>query len=106
MKKLASIAFCGLAAATFALPTAADDAKARAGANASVEGGAVLGDTGMQNAPRSGDNAGAGKRTGDAQARRDNNEDKNNEDKNAKPEKRAKRKQERDASSGASGSTY
>jgi hypothetical protein len=90
MKQLVSIAVCGLAAATFALPAAADDSKARAGANASVEGGVALGGTGVQNAPRS----------GDAQVRRDNNEDK------AKPKTRAQRKKERDASSGTSGKTY
>ncbi len=122
MQKLVSIALCSLAAAAFALPAAAADektAKNRAGANASVEGGAALGATGVQGGagvqsgaggtvkqeatdsqPRTGDNAGAGARTGDAQARRDNNDD------SAKPKDRAQTKKERDASTGTTGKTY
>jgi hypothetical protein len=95
MRKLVSIAICGLAAA-FALPaTAADEntAKARAGANASVEGGAALGGTGVSLGHGTAD---GNPRTGDTQARRDNN---TNDSKAT--EKRAKRKTERDASSGA-----
>jgi hypothetical protein len=100
MKKLVSIALCSLAAAAFALPAAAaDDAAKAAGSNASVEGGAALGgtgagiSTGTPAKPRTVDNAGADK-------------DKAGADKNTKPEKPAKRKQERDASSGASEQKY
>jgi hypothetical protein len=116
MKKLVSIALCSFAAAAFGLPALAADettAKNRAGANASVEGGAALGGTGVQSRaggtakqettdsqPRTGDNAGAGARTGDAQARRDNNDD------SAKPKDRAQTKKERDASTGTTGKTY
>jgi len=126
MQKLVSIALCSLAAAAFALPAAAADenaAKARAGANASVEGGTSLGGTGVSSGantgvnaagggtvkqettdgqPRTGENAGAGARTGDTQARRDNNADESK----TKPAKRAKRKTERDAASGATGKSY
>ena len=114
MQKLVSIALCGFAAVAFAFPAAAADektAKNRAGANASVEGGAALG--GVQSGagatvkqeatdsqPRTGDNAGAGARTGDAQARRDNNDD------SAKPKDRAQTKKERAASTGVTGKTY
>lgn len=117
MQKLVSIALCSFAAAAFALPAVAADeknAKNRAGANASVEGGAALGGTGVQSGagatvkqeatdsqPRTGDNTGAGARTGDAQARRDNNDD------SGKPAKdRAQTKKERDASTGVTGKTY
>jgi hypothetical protein len=86
-KKLSSTLLCGLAAAAFALPAAAADentARSRAGANASTEGGASLGATGVTTqpgtAPRAGDNAGAGERKGDAQAR-------HSDDDKAKPEK-------------------
>jgi hypothetical protein len=122
MKKLVSIALCSFAAAAFALPAAAADeagAKNRAGANASVEGGAALGGTGVNaqspsqsnnEQPRSGDNAGAGRRTGDAQARNDNKTEDSvqapGSERKAKPKSRAQRKDERDASSGTSGKTY
>jgi hypothetical protein len=107
MQKLVSIALCSLAAAAFALPAVAADegtAKARAGANASVEGGTSLGGTGVSSGANAGVNAaGSGtvkqETTGDAQARRDNNEDESKV-KAAKPAKRAKRKAERDAASG------
>jgi len=116
MQKLVSIALCSLAAAAFALPAAAADenaAKARAGANASVEGGTSLGGTGVSSGANAGVNAGGGgtvkqettdgqPRTGDTQARRDNNEDQSK----TKPAKRAKRKTERDASSGAASKSY
>src|SRR5436190_14935904 len=102
MQKLVSITLCSLAAAAFALPAAAADenaAKARAGANASVEGGTSLGGTGVSSGANAGVNAAGGgtvkqettdgqPRTGDTQARRDNNEDQSK----AKPAKRAKRK--------------
>jgi hypothetical protein len=50
MNKLVSMTLCSLAAAAFGLPAAAADentARAKAGANASVEGGAALGTTGV-----------------------------------------------------------
>lgn len=106
MKKLVSIALCSLAAAAFALPSAAADenaAKARAGANASVEGGTALGGTGVQSGAGGTvkqDTTDGQPRTGDAQARRDKNEDK------PKRKTRAQRKAERDTPSGASGKTY
>jgi len=118
MKKLVSIALCSVAAAAFALPAAAADeagAKNRAGANASVEGGAALGGTGINaqsdtEQPRTGDNAGAGRRTGDAQARNDNKTEDSvqapGSERKAKPKTRAQRKEERDASSGTSSKTY
>ena len=120
MQKLVSIAVCTFAAA-LAFPAAAADettAKNRAGANASVEGGTALGGTGVQGAgvqsgaggtakqeatesqPRTGDNAGAGARTGDTQARRDNEDD---SDKAAKDRAQTRK---RDASSGTTGKTY
>jgi len=119
MKKFVSIALCSVAAAAFALPVAAADeagAKNRAGSNASVEGGVALGSTGVNtqspgDQPRTGDNAGAGRRTGDAQARNDNKTEDSNvqasgSERKAKAKTRAQRKEERDASSGATGKTY
>jgi hypothetical protein len=119
MKKLVSVALCGVAAAAFALPAAAADeagAKNRAGSNASVEGGAALGSTGVNtrspgDQPRTGDNAGAGARTGDAQARNDNKTEDSSvqapgSERKAKAKTRAQRKEERDASSGVTGKTY
>ena len=115
MKRLVSIALSSLAAAAFALPAAAADeagAKNRAGSNASVEGGVALGSTGVNtqspgDQPRTGDNAGAGRRTGDAQARSDNKTDDSvAPGSEPKPKSRAQRKEERDASSGVTGKTY
>ena len=118
MKKFVSITLCSVAAAAFALPAAAADeagAKNRAGSNASVEGGAALGGTGVNtqspgDQPRTGDNAGAGRRTGDAQARSDNKTEDSvqapGSERKAKPKSRAQRKEERDASSGVTGKTY
>ena len=117
MKKFVSLALCSVAAAAFALPAAAADeagAKNRAGSNASVEGGAALGGTGVNtqspgDQPRTGDNAGAGRRTGDAQARSDNKTEDSNvqaapgSERKAKAKTRAQRKEERDASSGLTG---
>ena len=63
--------------------------------------GATVKQEATDSQPRTGDNAGAGARTGDAQARRDNNDD------SAKPAKdRAQTKKERDASTGVTGKTY
>lgn len=106
MKKLVSIALCGLAAAAFTVPAAANDAdKVRGGANASVEGGAALGGTGIDSKAGAGGTVthGAGNRTGDAQARRDNAEGKDVDQPKPKPKTRAERKQERDSASGATG---
>ena len=108
MKKFVSIALSSVAAAAFALPAAAADeagAKNRAGSNASVEGGAALGGTGV-NTQSPGDQP----RTGDAQARSDNKTEDSvqapGSERKAKPKSRAQRKEERDASSGVTGKTY
>ena len=104
------MALCGLAAAAFALPAAADDAdKNRAGANASVEGGVGLGGTGVNS------KAGAGgtvkqqgatesqPRTGDKADARPGAQAEQDENKNQR-KKRAQRKAERDAAGGTAGS--
>ena len=94
MKKLVSIAVCSFAAAAFALPAGAADDAAKARAAGTVNAPDTRSD-----GASAGDNAGAGKRTGDAQARHDNNP----EDKApAKAKPRAQRKDDRGASSGAS----
>ena len=86
MKKLVSIALCGLAAAAFTLPAAANDAdKVRSGANASVEGGTALGGTGV-----------------DAKASSQPRTDGKPDVDKPKRKTRAQRKQEREASSGSS----
>ena len=106
MKKLVSVAVCGLAAGAFTLPAAAQ------GAGGSVEGGAALGTTGV-NTPRNvdgplrpgdnvgvrpGDHATGGNRTGDTQARHDINPEGKQP---ADTTRRAQTKEDREASTGA-----
>src|SRR5919108_4661731 len=109
MRNLVSIAICSFAGVALSLPALAADeaAKNRAGTNASTEGGASLGGTGVSSGaptssgagapvtqgttetqPRSGDNAGAGARTGDTQARRDNVDEKDKDKSPARAEPR------------------